>query len=452
MGAVEVEVAVIGAGIAGLAAARELAERGRSVRLIDPAERAGGVISSAQKEGFRFERGPNALQVKPAALPFLRREGLEPLLLRAGAEARIRQIYRGDRLEPVPGGVVAAVRSPLLSATGKLRVLGEPFVRRGDGAGESVAEFTSRRLGREAYERLVAPFLVGVYAGDAEQLGAEAVFPSLVEYERERGSIVLGALAAGFQRGRPRGLSGSHSTATGLGALCDALAERLGDSLQLRTRVAGLEREDGSWTLALEGDGAQSPALRASELVIACGAGAAAELLRGHDAEAAALLAGIRYAPMLSIPLDIDPAQVASAPRGFGFLVPPDAGIALLGGLFMSRVFPDRAPPGRELVMALIGGQRWPGAVDSPDDAVLERVAEGLERSLGHRGELRPLAVTRWRRAIPQPDRDHRRRIAALRERVMALPGVALAGAYLDGVAVADALASGVRAAASLEA
>ena len=100
--------------------------------------------------------------------------------------------------------------------------------------------------------------------------------------------------------------------------------------------------------------------------------------------------------------------------------------------------------------MALIGGQRWPGAVDSPDDAVLERVAEGLERSLGHRGELRPLAVTRWRRAIPQPDRDHRSRIAALRERVTALPGVALAGAYLDGVAVADALASGVRAAASL--
>ena len=315
-GAPEVEVAVVGAGAAGLAAALELRSRGADVALLDAGDAPGGVMRSEAAGGFLFERGPNALLVKPAALAFLRRHGLEGALIPAGPEARLRQLLHGGRLVKVPVGLGAALATPLLSARGKLRVLAEPFVARGSGAGESVAEFVARRLGREALEALVAPFLVGVYAGDETRLGAEAVLPALVAFERERGSILRGALAGALARARggaregapPRGLRGSWSAASGLGGLARALAERLGERVALGTRVAALSREGAGFRLELEG-GARG-ALRARALVLALPAHGAAELVRPLGGELAALLARIEYAPLVSAALSVDPRAV----------------------------------------------------------------------------------------------------------------------------------------------
>jgi len=437
----EVEVAVVGAGAAGLAAALELRARGADVALLEAGDAAGGVMRSERAEGFLFERGPNAFQVKPAALGFLRRHGLEAMLVPAVPEARQRAVLRGGRLVPVPSGIGPALATPLLSLRGKLRVLGEPFVPQGDPTGESVAEFVSRRLGGETLERLVAPFLVGVYAGDETRLGAEAVFPSLVAFERQRGSIVRGALAAAFDRARPRGLRGSWSTAEGLGGLARALAAGLGERLALHTRVAALVREGGGFRLELE-----RGMLRARSLVLAVPASAAAELLRPLAPELAEGLAGIEYAPLVSMPVAVDPRAAREPIRGFGFLVPRSEGLDLLGALFMSRVFPGRAPAGRELVHCMIGGARWPGAVDAPDDALLARAAQGLERALGLREVPVPVAITRWPRAVPQPRPDHPRVVARLHALAAQAGPLRLAGSYLAGVSVADTLASGAEA------
>jgi oxygen-dependent protoporphyrinogen oxidase len=455
-GAPEVEVAVVGAGAAGLAAALELRGRGADVALLDAGEAPGGVMRSEAAEGFLFERGPNALQVKPAALAFLRRHRLEAELIPAGPEARLRHLLRGGRLVPVPAGLGAAVATPLLSARGKLRALAELFVPRGDAAAESVAEFIARRLGHEALDALVAPFLVGVYAGDETRLGAEAVFPALVAFEREHGSILRGALAGAVERARLagpqgaplRGLRGSWSAPAGLGGLARILAERLGEQVALRTRVASLAREGAGFRLELEG-GARGP-LRARGLVLALPAPAAAELTRALDPELAALLARIEYAPLVSAALSVEPGAVREAIRGFGFLVPAAAGQRLLGALFMSRVFPGRAPAGSELLTCMIGGVRWPEAVDAPEDVLVARLAEGLDVALGLREAPRLLALTRWPRAVPQPGRDHLRLVAQLRAAAAAAGPLRLAGGYLDGVAVSDAIASGVRAAEEL--
>jgi oxygen-dependent protoporphyrinogen oxidase len=441
-----IDVAVVGAGAAGLAAALELAERGLDVRLLEAEGRAGGVIGTIAKDGYRFEQGPNAFLVKPPTRAFLERVGLLSALVRAGPEASVRFLFRDGRLQQVPSSLLSAARSPLLSAAGKRRMLAEPFVRGGDPTGESVAEFVRRRLGPEALERLVAPFLTGVYAGDEEQLGAEAVFPGLVDWERKRGSIVGGALAAALRRGSPRGLRGSHSAIGGLSGLVAALAERLGERLVTGARVAGLAREPEGWRVDVGG----ADTVRARAVVLALPAWAAAELVRSLDAEAAELLAGIEYGPMVSAALAVDPAGLSAPLRGFGFLVPRGAGLDLLGGLFMSRVFPDRAPPGRELVMAMIGGARWPDAVRAPEEEVVERVGRGLAATLGLASQPTLLGLHRWLRAVPQPGRDHPRVVARLRERVSSLGNLVLAGAYLDGVGVGDAIASGAAAAAHL--
>jgi oxygen-dependent protoporphyrinogen oxidase len=446
----EVGGAVIGAGIAGLAAALELQGAVPEVLLIDASDRPGGVMRTDHVGGYVIERGPNTVQVKAPLRAFLRRWALEDALVRASPASRRRYLLRDGALLPVPMSPLAFARSPLLSRRGKLRLLAEPFVRRGDGGAESVAEFAARRLGREALDAAIAPFLTGVYAGDEEQLGASAVFPGLVELERRHRSLALGGLRLALDRRRAKGLAGTWSGSQGLGPFARLLADRLNELPALGSRVVGLERNGDAWRVELAT--ASGPhALRTRRLVVATPAAEAAALLRRACPDVAGDLEAIRYAPIVGIALGVDPAGVRRALDGFGFLVPRQAGLHLLGCLFMSQLFAGRAPAGRELLHCMLGGARWPEAVDVPDGELAKRALEDLDRSLGLSAEPQVLCITRWRCAIPQPDRQHTARVARMRARLReSCPGLALAGAYLDGVAVADALASGVRAAALL--
>ncbi len=449
MGVPEIDAVVVGAGVAGLAAALELQDAGCEVSVVDPSDRPGGVMRTDHVSGYVIERGPNTLQVGAPMLDFLRRRNLEEGLLKASPASRLRMVYRRGALVPVPMSPVALVRTPLLGATGKLRLLGEPFIRRGPPEGESVAEFVARRLGRDVVTGLVGPFLTGVYAGDEEQLGARAVFGKLVDLEQRFGSLTLGALLSAFARGRPRGLRGSYSTEEGLGPFARRLADRLTEPPALGSRVARIAADAGRWRVDVAGANGER-SLSAGRVVMACPAYAAAEILRGVDGEVADALEGIDYAPLVSIPVGVDPADAAAEIEGFGFLVAREEGLGLLGCLFMSRLFPSRAPKGRELLQCMVGGVRWRDAVDEPDDALMERLACELERTLGLRSPIAPLGVTRWARAVPQPDREHVRRLAWVRSRLRETPGLALAGSYVDGVGVSDALASGAAAAAEL--
>lgn len=437
---------VVGAGIAGLAAAVELQQHVRDVVVIDPSDRPGGVMRTDHVGGYVIERGPNTFQVKAPLLAGLRRDGLDPLLLRALPASRLRCIYHGGCLVRVPMSPVGLVRTPLLSARGKWRLLAEPFVRRGDGAAETVAEFAGRRLGREAVENLIGPFLTGVYAGDEEQLGAEAVFGSLVEKERWAGSITAGLVAGLFRRRGPKGLRGIYSAVEGLGPFARALSELLLEPPALGSRVSGVRREGGEWTVAVSGAGGASH-LRARRLVVAAPSREAAEILRAVSPEAAAELEAIVYAPIVGVPVGVRPDDVRTPIEGFGFLVPRSAGVRLLGCLFMSQLFPGRAPSGCELLQCLVGGLRWPEAADLPDDVIAEQVRADLDRVLGLTGDPEILAVTRQPRAVAQPDRDHVRRVARIRAHLAGQPGLALAGSYLAGVSVADTFASGLAAA-----
>lgn len=441
----DIGAVVVGVGIAGLAAALELQGRVGEVVVVDASDRPGGVMRTDHVAGYVIERGPNTFQVDAPMLELLRRFGAEGDLLPARPASRLRFIFHRGRLVPIPLSPLAFVRTPLLSVRGKLRLLVEPLARRRDASGESVAEFAGRRLGAEAVANLVGPFLTGVYAGDEERLGAEAVFGSLVELERRYGSLAIGVLARSFRR-RERGLRGSYSSGDGLGPFARRLTERLVEPPALGTRATALRREDGSWHLSLSSPAGER-ALRTSRLVLATPAPEAAQLLRAVSAEAAQALAGIEYAPIVALPLGVDPDQLRATIEGFGFLAPRASGLSLLGCLFMSRLFPSRAPEGRELLHCMLGGTRWPEAVEEPDDLLLERCQSDLDRALGLRGAPQCLAVTRWPRAIPQPGRDHVRRIAAVRRELAERGGIALAGGYLAGVSVGDTFVSGLRAA-----
>jgi protoporphyrinogen/coproporphyrinogen III oxidase len=449
MGTADVGAVVVGAGISGLAAALELQQTTSEVVLVDASDRPGGVLRTDHVAGFVVERGPNTFRVSAPLLEALRGLRLDDEILRARPASRLRYLLRGGELVALPLSPIALARSDLISRRGKLRLLAEPFVRRGDGADESVAEFVRRRLGSEVLTRLVGPSLTGLYAGDEEQLGAETVFKSLVQHERRHRSIAFGALARALSRRRPRGLPGSWSAPKGLGPFARALTRRLVDPPALQTRALELVWLGTRWRVSLTGPAGET-ALLSRRVVIATPAREAARLLLDVDTEVSRLLEGIEYAPLVSLPIGVDPRAVRRKIEGFGFLVPREEGVALLGCLFMSRLFPDRAPLGRELLQCMFGGRRWPAAVAEPADALFARALADLDRALGISGQPLQLGLARHERAVPQPGRDHGRRIAELRRRLATRPGLVLAGAYLDGVSVADCFASGQRAARDL--
>lgn len=445
----DADFAVVGAGPAGLAAASALRAAGREVVALEAAPRAGGAAWSERTAGYLLERGANTFRCGPAALAFLRAAGLEGRLLAASPAGRERFLLRGGRLVPVPLGPGAFARTPLLSARGKARLLAEPFVRRGDPRGETVAAFAARRLGAEAVEALIGPFLTGVYAGDERRLGAEAVFPSLVEAERRSGSIVRGLLAGAFARGRPRGRPGSWSAAEGLGELAGALAAGLGPALRLAAKVSRIGFEDPVYRLEIEAESGPAT-VRARGLVLALPAPLAAGLLAPLAPEAAEALGAVEYAPVASVSLGVAADTLRTPVRGFGFLVPRGEADALLGCLYPSELFPGRAPAGHALLTLLAGGTRRPEAVELPDDRLHAALLADLDGALGLRGEPARLAVTRWPRAVAQPGPEHPRQVAGARARLARFPRLALAGASYDGVAFGDALASGAAAAARL--
>lgn len=445
----DAEIAVVGAGIAGLAAAAELRRAGRDVVVLEEAPRAGGAAQSESIEGHCVERGPNTFRVPPAMNAFLLDHALDAMLVAATPVGRERFLVRDAALVPVPMSPLAFARSPLLTGGGKLRLLAEPFVRRGDPTGESVAEFAERRFGCETRDALIGPFLTGIYAGDERQLGVESVFPSLVAAERRSGSVVRGLLAQALARSKERGRSGTWSVRDGIGSLADALAALLGPALRLRRPVSRIAFEEGVHRIEIATDfGSES--LRARSLVIAVPAPAAAALLGGLDPDAAKEIGSIAYAPVASVSFSIAQGTTRVPVRGFGYLVPRGEGDALLGCLFPSQLFPGRAPEGRDLLTLLAGGLRRPEALDWPDDRLVAALHAELDRVLGLRETPRLLAITRWRHAVPQPGRDHVRTIASARDRLARIGRVELVGAHTDGVAFGESLASGVRAARRL--
>ena len=447
MGTAQVEAVVVGAGIAGLAAALELQSAGCDVLVADPSDRPGGVMRTDHRKGYVTESGPATALVRGPMLDFLSKRGLHTGLLRAAPASRKRFLFRNGQMVRVPDSPFRIAGTPLLSTRAKLRALTEPLRRRGRSSeSETVAEFVGRRLGREVSSGLVGPFLTGVYAGDEEQLGASAVLPRWVDREQRFGSLALGGLAALLRRDPERGLRGSYATEQGFGPFARRLAETLAEPPAMGTRVAWIARDGARWHVDLTSPSGDL-ALSAARVVVAAPAYAAADVLRGIDGDISAALEGIAYAPIVVAPVGIAAGTSREPIEGFGFLVPREEKLGLLGCLFMSQLFPGRAPAGHELLHCMLGGVRWPEAVHLPDAVLSARLAEDLSRTLGIADPPAPLGFVRWARAVPQPGRDHRARLRWLSERFADLPGLALAGSYVAGVSVSDTLASGMAAA-----
>ena len=436
-------VAVVGGGVAGLAAAYRLQSHGHRVTVYEATPRVGGVVRTERHEGYLAEAGPNALTgADPAVLGLLDEVGLGARRLEAASAARTRYIVRGGHPVALPSSPRELLTSRAFSLRAKLTILGEPLIRRrAPGSEETIAAFVGRRLGREVLDYVADPFIAGIYAGDPSALSLRHALPRLYALEQAHGSLVRGALARGGKASRP------FSFPDGLGEVPLALASRLGDRVRTSAPVEAIEPAGGGWAVRCDDD-----ATRHDSVILAVPAhGFAALRLTGPSGARVAELAAIPHAPVAVVTLGFPRSGVTHALDGFGILVPAVERCRVLGTLFTSTLFPGRAPPGHVTLTTFVGGARQPELAALGADALVTLVQEELAGLLGVHGEPTFRYVIRWPYAIPQYVVGYDRWLGLMSEIESASPGLFFAGSYRGGVGLGDALRSGLEAASRVE-
>lgn len=401
------KVAVIGAGVGGLVAARALVAAGIDAHVLEATPRAGGVVGTSTVNGYVREHAASSFLGGPANGAYALCGELGVPLDRASDRAKARWIYLDGKLRALPRSPIDLVRSDLLTWRGKLDLLREPFRPAGAGDDESVHAFAARRFGAEAARAIVAPFVTGVYAADAHDISLAAGFPRLAALDAQGGVVrgMLGQAARGLVgklRGVPRKATprGLWAPRRGLGALVDALAGSLGDRIQRQTRVDRIEPVDGGVRIAgAAWDGA----------VLAIPAEDATGLVASPDL--ANRLAAFHRAPAAQVYLGFPAEAVPRAASGFGLLVAQGEDVRVLGVVFESTVWPDRAPPGHVMLRCIFGGGRDPSATELDDAQLIAQARRDLGVVLGATATPSHTSVVRWARGVSQYGLGHRERV-----------------------------------------
>jgi oxygen-dependent protoporphyrinogen oxidase len=463
------KVIVVGGGISGLATAWLLREKARvagkelEITLLEKEERPGGKIKSIKADGYTCEWGPNGfLDSKPQTLDLCKAIGVAGHLYRSNDNARKRFIFSGGELHQLPDGAPAFLKSRLISWPGKMRLALEPtpFIAPAPaGVDETLADFGRRRLGKEALDKLIAPMVSGIFAGDPETMSLVSCFPRIAELEREYGGLIRAMIMLAKKKKQDVAAGKVVSSAAGPGGvltsfregiqyLSDALAASLGGIITTGVTVSSVERNsDGRYRVSYALDCGTIGDVAADMVIIASPAFAAAGMLDGLDASLTATLCQIPYASMTVVCFGYSRERISHSLDGFGYLIPKQEGRNTLGTLWDSSMFESRAPAGKVLLRSMMGGACFPEYVNLSDDEVVARVRKDLQITMGISAEPEFVRVFRHQQAIPQYTVGHGKRLEALEASLKAHPGLILTGNSYRGIGLNDCVAAAERAA-----
>ncbi|MFD7276346.1 protoporphyrinogen oxidase [Streptomyces sp. NPDC059862] len=442
-------VVVIGAGIAGLAAAHRLLARGVRVTVLEASDRVGGKLLPGEIAGVRVDLGAESMLARrPEAVALAREVGLTDRLQPPATASA--SLWTRGALRPMPKGHVmgvpgtASALSGVLSDEGLHRIERDADLPRTEvGDDVAVGEYVAARLGREVVDRLVEPLLGGVYAGDAYRISMRSAVPQLFQAARTHTSLTEGvreiqAGAAAAQQSGPvfMGIRG------GVGSLPLAVAESVrarGGEIVTGAPVTELRREPAAGWRIVAGD----RVLHADAVIVAVPAPAAAGLLRAEAPAAAAELVAVEYASMALVTLAYRRSE-AHLPEGSGFLVPPVDGRTIKASTFASQKWGWIADEDPDLVVLRTSvGRYGETEILQRDDAGLVEVSRtDLRAATGLAATPVETRVTRWFDGLPQYPVGHHARVARIREHIGKLPGLAVCGAVYDGVGIPACIAS----------
>lgn len=437
---------VIGGGVSGLAIANALARTGRRVKVLERAERIGGSVHSAVRDGFLCEAGPNSMLVKSEAVwNYLHDLGMDPHLVEANAVANKRFLVKRGRMEALPQSPLSAVSTPLYSPLEKMRLLAEPFIGRSTLHDESVTSFVSRRMGPAFLEYGISALVSGIFAGDPDALSIKHAFPKVWNLEQQHGSLIGGALKLKRQR-KKEGIvpfkSRMISFRQGLGQLVERLAAETGMEVTPGCPIESIEQIGrGRWRVNAGGH-----SLETAQMILATPLSAYGQLPFLNSLKAdLAILPPIPHPPLSTLVLGFDRSQVSHPLDGFGVLCPRMEKRFSLGCIFSSTLFPGRAPEGKVSLMCFIGGVQQPENGQLPTSQLVEETVRDLAPLLGLTGDPCFHSHTFWPLAIPQYNVGHGDFLAALEALEARYPGLHLRGNFRGGPGLNDCLENGLR-------
>jgi oxygen-dependent protoporphyrinogen oxidase len=444
-----VEALVVGAGISGLATAYALQEAGIATRVVEAAARPGGVIQSVKRDGYLLECGPQSFSGNSAISAMCRDLGILDERVLADPKAP-RYVLIDGKLQNVPMGP-GLLTSSFLSGGTRAAIIRDIFGKsESPEPDESVAEFIRRKFSPTLLDRLVGPFVSGIYAGDPEKLSLRAAFPILYEAEKAAGSITRGVFkvikqrkaANGAQPPLPKEKSTLQTFRDGNETLIRAIAGRLGERLTCGTEVIRIEALDSGqdpkavrFRLGLRGPRGEET-VETERLILSVPTETAGRLLEPLDPGFAAQLGAIAYSGVAVVSLGYRKGDVGDSLAGFGFLVPRSSGLSILGTVWNSSLFSGRAPNGKVLLTSFVGGATNPGAMNKSPEQLAAQVHRELSPLLGLHDEPVFSNVMIWKRAIPQYNLGHTARIAAVESLRTHFPGLYFSGNYLNGPAI----------------
>ncbi|XP_019427918.1 PREDICTED: protoporphyrinogen oxidase 1, chloroplastic-like [Lupinus angustifolius] len=419
-----VDCVVVGGGVSGLCIAQVLSNNAAAANVVvtEARDRVGGNIITVERDGYLWEEGPNSFQPSDPMLTMVVDSGLKDDLVLGDPNAPRFVLWNG-KLRPIPANPTDLPFFDLMSIGGKLRAgFGALGIRPPPpGHEESIEEFVRRNLGDEVFERLIEPFCSGVYAGDPSKLSMKAAFGKVWKLEQTGGSIIGGTFKALQEKNKtskqprdprlpkPKGQT-VGSFRKGLTMLPEAISARLGNKVKLSWKLSSIIKlDDGGYSLTYETpEGVVS--LKSKTVVMTVPSSVASTLLRPLSAAAADALSKFYYPPVAAVSVSYPKEAIRSEClidgefKGFGQLHPRTQGVETLGTIYSSSLFPNRAPPGRVLLLNYIGGATNPGILSKTESELVEAVDRDLRKILINPNAKDPLAlgVRLWPQAIPQ--------------------------------------------------
>ncbi|MBI2264516.1 MAG: protoporphyrinogen oxidase [Armatimonadetes bacterium] len=457
------QVVIVGGGISGLATARYLTDlageaglktTGPSldlrITLLEAEDRLGGNIRTDRFGDYLVEQGPDGfLDNQPKTLELARRVGLSDRILPASDAMSRRFILRNGKLREVPGKPQAFLTSRILSLSGKLRVLCEPFSRSSREDDQTVYAFARRHIGEEAARILVDAMVSGIFAGDIEKLSLKSAFPTMHDMESAHGTLTRAMFAkmrearmSGKKTGSPMGPGGRLTSFTGgMEELISALAGSLPEETIWKAHpVTAVSVEDAEgqsmWRISVE-TRRVTPHILADAVILALPARRSAEIVKKTDENLARILSEIPYAPLVVLATAYHSRDIPFPPDGFGFLAPRNQGLRILGSLWTSSIYGEsRAPGGQALLRNMLGGAHDPDVLKLDDQELSKLVKEDLRQAMGITADPVQTWIYRHDLGIPQYNAGHSRRLEELEKIAEHRPGLFMTGNSFRGIGV----------------
>lgn len=435
-------VAIIGAGLTGLTTAYYLKKAGFNVEVFEKSNRAGGVIKTTTEDGFTFEAGPNTgVLSHPEAAELLEELNGDCELEIADDNAKARWIWKGKKWEPLPSGVIGGIKTPLFTFADKLRILGEPFRKKGSNPDETLAELVLRRMGKSFLEYAVDPFILGIYSGDPAKLVTRFALPKLYRLEQDFGSFIGGAMKKKKQPKTERDKKATRdvfSIKGGLQNLIDALVKNIGiENIHLDCGALEVQKtSDFQYTLS-------ASEKTFNRVISTAGAYELPGLFPFADKSKLEKINRLEYAKVVQVALGFK-NWTGCKLNAFGGLVPFKEKRNILGVLFLSSFLKNRAPKNGAILSVFLGGVRKPEMVNLSNDEIIKLVADEFKQMMGVE-DFAPdiVRINRYQHAIPQYSFESEQKLASINELEKQHAGLILAGNIRDGIGMADRIKQG---------